>query len=56
MANAYGPLVRARIALERRVAWCAMRGRLIEFAAAHDAGDGGAFAGRAEYLSVLLDR
>jgi ubiquinone/menaquinone biosynthesis C-methylase UbiE len=56
MANAYGPLVRARIALERREAWSALRGRLIEIAAAHDAGDGGAFAGRAEYLSVLLDR
>jgi SAM-dependent methyltransferase len=56
MASAYGPLVRARIALERRGTWNALRDRLIEIAAAHDSGGGGPFAGRAEYLSALLAR
>jgi len=56
MASAYGPLLRARLALEQRGTWATLRDRLIEIAAAHDAGDGGRFAGRAEYLVVLLER
>lgn len=56
MATAYGPLVRARIALEQIGRWSALRDRLIEIAAAHNAGGGAAFAGRAEYLAALLER
>jgi SAM-dependent methyltransferase len=56
MATAYGPMVRARIALEQRGTWTTLRDQLIEIAVAHDAGDGGRFAGRAEYLSAILQR
>jgi len=56
MAEAYGPMARARVALETRGAWEPLREQLAEIAAAHDTGDSDAFASRAEYLSAVLDR
>jgi ubiquinone/menaquinone biosynthesis C-methylase UbiE len=55
MATAYGPLARARVALEASGAWQPLRERLIEIARAHDTGDGGQFAARAEYLIAVID-
>lgn len=56
MATAYGPLVRARVALEQRTAWQPLRAQLIEIADAHDDAEPTAFAGRAEYLTTVLRR
>lgn len=56
MAGAYGPLVRARVALEARGEWPALRSRLSEIAAAYAGGSGATFAVRAEYLAAVLDR
>ncbi|HET6865412.1 MAG TPA: methyltransferase domain-containing protein [Solirubrobacteraceae bacterium] len=56
MATAYGPLVRARVALEARGAWEPLRARLSELAAAHRADDGDMFNARAEYLTAVLQR
>jgi len=56
MAQAYGPMVRARAALETRHVWEPLRDQLIEIAAAHDTGGNEAFAARAEYLNALLER
>ncbi|HZE06809.1 MAG TPA: methyltransferase domain-containing protein [Solirubrobacteraceae bacterium] len=56
MATAYGPLVRARATLRARGEWEPLRARLSEIASAHDAGTSGAFAGHAEYLTVVLSR
>lgn len=56
MATAYGPLVRARAALEARGEWGSVRARLTEIASAHDVGNGDRFAGRAEYLTAVLRR
>jgi SAM-dependent methyltransferase len=56
MATAYGPLVRARAALQARAEWEPLRARLNEIATAHNAADRDAFAARAEYLTVLLWR
>jgi SAM-dependent methyltransferase len=55
MAAAYGPMVRARAALDPGGAWAPLRERLIEIAATHDSGDGATFAARAEYLGVVID-
>lgn len=55
MATAYGPMVRARAALHPSGAWEPLRERLIEIAAAHDRGNGEAFAARAEYLGAVID-
>lgn len=52
MANAYGPMVRARIALEARDAWQPLREELIDIANAHNRRDGETFTADAEYLSV----
>ena len=54
MATAYGPMARARVALEARGAWQPLREELIEIANAHDTGDDAAFAARAEYLSAVI--
>lgn len=56
MASAYGPLVRAREALEARGEWEPVRARLSDIARAHDAGHGGTFTARAEYLTAVLNR
>jgi len=61
MATAYGPLVRARTALETRGQWGTLRGRLSEIAGAHNAGDSDTsdsdtFTARAEYLAVVMSR
>jgi SAM-dependent methyltransferase len=56
MALAYGPMARARAALENRGAWEPLREQLTEVAAAHDTSDSDAFAARAEYLNALLER
>lgn len=56
MADSYGPLLRARITLEERGAWGALRERLCEIAAAHDTRGSDGFAGRAEYLTATIDR
>ncbi|MGH3267432.1 MAG: hypothetical protein ACRDNS_36230, partial [Trebonia sp.] len=56
MATSYGPLVRARATLQARAEWDRMRARLSEIAGAHNAGDGDAFAARAEYLTAVLCR
>lgn len=56
MATAYGPLIRAREALEARGRWAPLRGRLNEIATAHGAHGGDTFAVRAEYLIAVLDR
>lgn len=56
MATAYGPLVKARATLQARAEWEPLRARLGEIAAAHDVGDRGAFAARAEYLTAVLSR
>lgn len=56
MAQAYGPMVLARLALERRDAWPSVREQLIEIAAAHDRGDRRRFVGSAEYLTVIMRR
>lgn len=55
MADAYGPMVRARSALDPHGAWEPLRERLIEISAAHDSGRDEGFIGRAEYLSALLE-
>jgi SAM-dependent methyltransferase len=54
MAAAYGPLLRAKAALEPAGAWSPLRAELIEVAAAHDAGDGDGFRGSAEYLAAVI--
>jgi ubiquinone/menaquinone biosynthesis C-methylase UbiE len=54
MPTAYGPLVRARAALQARGAWEPLRARLSEIASAHNAPDGDTFAARAEYLTAVL--
>jgi SAM-dependent methyltransferase len=56
MAEAYGPMTRARAALESRGAWEPLREQLTEIATAHNTSDDNVFAARAEYLSALLDR
>lgn len=56
MASAYGPLVRARAALQARGEWEHLRRRLSEIASAHDAGDRDEYRGRAEYLTAVLRR
>jgi SAM-dependent methyltransferase len=56
MAAAYGPLVRARAALEARGEWESLRSRLSGIAGAHDAGHDDLFVGRAEYLAAVLQR
>jgi len=54
MAAAYGPLLRARLALRERGAWEPLRAELCDIAADHDARDGSAFAASAEYLCALI--
>lgn len=54
MATAYGPMARARGALDAKGAWQPLREQLIEIANAHDTGDGAPFAARAEYLSAVI--
>jgi len=56
MSSAYGPLVRARSALQARGEWEPLSARLSEIAAAHNASQGGAFAARAEYLTAVMRR
>lgn len=56
MASAYGPLVRARTALQARDEWAPLRGRLAEIANTHRARTHGPFTARAEYLTALLYR
>jgi SAM-dependent methyltransferase len=56
MAQAYGPLARARAALDPGGRWEPLRARLSEIASAHDTGTGGAFSGRAEYLAAIFTR
>lgn len=53
MAAAYGPMVRARAALETRGAWQSLRKELIEIADAHSASRADSFAVRAEYLTAV---
>jgi ubiquinone/menaquinone biosynthesis C-methylase UbiE len=55
MAAAYGPLLRARVALQERGAWGSLRQELIDVASAHDAGDGAGFRGPAEYLAAVIE-
>jgi hypothetical protein len=55
MAASYGPLLKARDALEPGGAWPPLRRELIEVASAHDAGDGEGFRGRAEYLAAVIE-
>lgn len=54
MSTAYGPLVRARQALQARGAWQPLRERLTGIAAAHAAPDASGFAAQAEYLSAVI--
>ncbi len=54
MATAYGPLERARVAMQARDEWEPVRARLTEIATAHDVGDRDGFSARAEYLVALL--
>jgi ubiquinone/menaquinone biosynthesis C-methylase UbiE len=56
MATAYGPLVRARDALEDRGEWRPLRNRLCDIASAHSAGKDHTFTVRAEYLAAVLRR
>jgi ubiquinone/menaquinone biosynthesis C-methylase UbiE len=56
MAEAYGPMARARAALEARGAWEPLREQLTEIAAAHNITESNPFAARAEYLNALLER
>ena len=56
MASAYGPLIRARIALEARDEWATLRGRLAEIADAHRVSTSGPFTARAGYLTAMLCR
>jgi SAM-dependent methyltransferase len=56
MAAAYGPLVRARTALQARGEWDRLRSRLSEIAGAHAVGSADTFAVRAEYLAAVLHR
>lgn len=55
MAEAYGPLLRARTALGPGGAWSPLRRELIEVATAHDAGNGEGFRGRAGYLAATVE-
>ncbi|HLI61676.1 MAG TPA: hypothetical protein VKV21_18620 [Solirubrobacteraceae bacterium] len=52
MADAYGPLVRARAALRARAAWEPLRAELTQLARAHQTP--GADALRAEYLIAIV--
>jgi ubiquinone/menaquinone biosynthesis C-methylase UbiE len=54
MADAYGPLVRARAALDPSGAWEALREDLVGIATAHDGGGDAGFVARAEYLGALI--
>jgi SAM-dependent methyltransferase len=56
MAEAYGPMARARAALETRGAWEPLHEQLTDIAAAHNTADSNVFAARAEYLNALLSR
>jgi SAM-dependent methyltransferase len=56
MAAAYGPMARARVALEARGTWAPLRDQLIEIANAHGGPGGDAFAARAEYIAAVLRR
>lgn len=56
MATTYGPLVRARTALEGRGQWAPLRAQLTEIAGVHDVDQAGSFTGRAEYLTALMTR
>lgn len=63
MATNYGPLVRARAALETRGEWERLHSELVRIADAHDSGaeahnseTGDAFAGEAAYLAVVVRR
>lgn len=55
MATAYGPLLRARLALQERGAWEPVRAELHDIAARNDAGPTDTFAAPAEYLCALID-
>jgi ubiquinone/menaquinone biosynthesis C-methylase UbiE len=55
MTTAYGPMVRARVALQAGDAWPTLRQRLLEIAQAHDTHDEAGFAVGAEYLIALID-
>lgn len=54
MSTAYGPLVRARRALESKGAWEPLREGLTGIAAAHATAGTSGFAARAEYLSAVI--
>lgn len=54
MAQAYGPMSRARSALTGRGAWEPLRERLIAIAQEHAVG-GASFVARAEYLAVVIE-
>lgn len=54
MAEAYGPMVRARAALDPSRAWEPLRERLIEIATTHDAGGEDGFLAHAEYLGAVI--
>lgn len=56
MATAYGPLARARAALQSRGGWEPLRARLGEIADAHDLGAADTFTARAEYLAAVVRR
>lgn len=56
MAASYGPLVRARTALQERGAWEDLRAELVRIASAHDTSDAGGFSADAEYLAAVMIR
>jgi ubiquinone/menaquinone biosynthesis C-methylase UbiE len=56
MAGAYGPMVRARAALQSRQAWQPLRETLSEIVDSHAVNDEAGFATRAEYLVAVLQR
>jgi ubiquinone/menaquinone biosynthesis C-methylase UbiE len=56
MAEAYGPMVKARAALDASHAWQPLREQLIEIADAHGAPHADGFAARAEYLTAVVHR
>lgn len=55
MAAAYGPLLRARLALQAGGAWEPLREELREIAAHNDTGAGATFAAPAEYLCAVIE-
>lgn len=56
MATNYGPLVRARAALDARGEWQSLREHLTRIAGVHDVASGDTFKGRAEYLTAVIRR